>query len=171
MGRWPREYKVRAQLPWRRRIILSLSPRRQHDLAAMADPLARLRSFPKAGPPNDDAAAVRGTATDEQKQLNMNALAHFVAAGTSVFGSEQAKDLRLVEANIRSRKVGSGNPDAIEAEAILEIEVQEGEFPRATDTRGLVLKSGPGMLNVDARTMAGPFIAHLIEMYVLRFTR
>lgn len=94
-----------------------------------ADPLARLRSLPKAGPPNDDVSQVRGNCSDEHKQLNMNAWAFYAPSGTAVFGSEQARQLKLVEANIRKRRVGppnSSDPDGYEAETIYEIEVKEG---------------------------------------------
>lgn len=92
--------------------------------------IARLRSLPKAGPPNDDVSKVRGNCTDEVKQLNMNILAHYAGVGASgVFGSKQAEELRLVEANLRHPRSGgaiSDNPSNQQAEAIYEIEVQEG---------------------------------------------
>lgn len=100
----------------------------------MADPLARLRSLPKAGSPNDDVSKVRGNCTDEVKQLNVNILAHYAGVGASgVFGSEQAKQLKLVEANLRHPRLAaptSNDPNVLQAEAIYEIEVAEGAEDR-----------------------------------------
>ena len=101
-----------------------------------ADPLTRIRSFPKAGPPNDDVSKVRGNFSDAEKQLNMNALAFYAGGGTSVYGSAQAKHLKLVEANLRQRKFGppgSSDPYGYEAETIFEIEVEKGAEDRLAE--------------------------------------
>ena len=96
----------------------------------MAKPASSVSLLPKALPPNDDVSQVRGDCTDEVKQLNMNILAHYAGVGaTGVFGSEQAKQLRLVEANLKHPKMAAPNvndPDSVQAEAIYEIEVKEG---------------------------------------------
>ena len=96
------------------------------------DPLARVRSFPKAPSPNHDASAIRGNLTLEQKQLNANILAYHVQAGTSVFQSEVLKDLKLVEVNLRKKREGLGgdakDTDALEGEMVCEIEVKESEY-------------------------------------------
>ncbi|KIP10372.1 hypothetical protein PHLGIDRAFT_11320 [Phlebiopsis gigantea 11061_1 CR5-6] len=116
----------------------------------MTDSTARLRSLPKAGPPNDDVSKIRGNCTDEVKQLNVNILAYYAGVGaSSVFGSEQAKQLRLVEANLSYPRTGgpiTDNPSSLQAEAIYEIEVQEG------------------MLNRVGGTMAGACMMHLLDV-------
>ena len=99
------------------------------------DSLTRIRSFAKAGPPNEDVSKVRGNCSDEQKQLNMNALAFYAGGGTSVYGSAQAKNLKLVEANLRSRQVGpsdASDPYGYVAETVFEIEVEKGAADRVT---------------------------------------
>ena len=99
------------------------------------DPLARLRTFPKAPSPNDDASAIRGNPALDQKQLNANILAYHVAAGTKVFGNGVLKDLKMVEVNVRpsNKRAGGGESqtragDELEGEMICEIPVSEGQY-------------------------------------------
>lgn len=69
-------------------------------VSLMSDPLFRVRALPRAGPPNADVSKVRGNGSEELKQLLANALEYYAAGGTTVFGSEQAKELVLVEVNL-----------------------------------------------------------------------
>lgn len=115
----------------------------------MMDPLARLRALPKAGPPNEDVSAIRGNCTDESKQLNVNTLAFYAAAGTNVFGSEQAKHIKMLEANVRQRTCGTehwADPQALEAEVIFDVPVHEE------------------MLNRGGRTVSGACVTHFIDI-------
>ena len=101
------------------------------------DPLARLRALPKAGPPNADVSAILGNCTDDVNQLNVNALAFYAGAGTSVFGSESARHIALVEANVRRRRGGPAgaweDPHTLEAETIYDVPVHEGEIDSASE--------------------------------------
>ena len=135
----------------------------------MADPLARLRAIPKAGPPNDDLSAVRGNCTDEVKQISLNALSYYSGGGTNVFAADQAKHMKLTDVNVRRRQSSPENtslPQALEAEMIVELEVHEGEgdivpnllFPRPT------LQFGLDMLNREGRTLSGAAVVHFFDM-------
>lgn len=98
----------------------------------MPDPLSHIRALPTAGPPNADVSKVRGNGSEELKQLLANALEYYAAGGTTVFGSEQAKELVLVEVNLSKQRAGlrtsslDGTQGVDEAEMIFEIEVNEG---------------------------------------------
>ncbi|KAJ8469520.1 hypothetical protein ONZ51_g8933 [Trametes cubensis] len=69
------------------------------------DKLRHLRSFPRAPAPNDNIAAVKSNLPDDLVELQQNILAYHVAhhPGSSVFGHDQAKGLKLVELYVRSR--------------------------------------------------------------------
>ena len=105
-----------------------------------SDALARLRTFPKAPSPNDDASAIRGNLNLDQKQLGANILAYHVAAQTKVFASDALKDLKLVEINVRPKSASGdssrteGSED-LEGEAICEIKVSEGEISETSGDR------------------------------------
>ena len=95
------------------------------------DPLARLRSFPKAPSPNDDPSAIRGNLSLEQKQLNVNILAQHVGEEKNVFEAEAIQGLKTVELNVRRRREGLGGKspsvDGYEGEIICEINVTKGK--------------------------------------------
>lgn len=95
------------------------------------DSLARIRSFPKAPSPNDNASAIRGNITLEQKQLNANILAYHVGADKNVFAGDLLKGMKLVEANVKRRREDLGGRatgvDGLEGEAIIELDVSEGK--------------------------------------------
>ncbi|GJE87509.1 HotDog domain-containing protein [Phanerochaete sordida] len=114
------------------------------------DPLARLRTLPKAGHPNEDVSTVRGNCTDDVNQLNVNALAYYAGAGTNVFGNEQARHIQLVEANVRRRRGGPpgawAEAHALEAETIYDVPVHDE------------------MLNRGGHTVSGACVAHFIDI-------
>ncbi|KAI0350333.1 hypothetical protein OH77DRAFT_1499068 [Trametes cingulata] len=110
------------------------------------DPLERLRSFPRAPPPNDDSALVKSNLTDEAVRMLQNILAFHVAhsAHSKVFGNTHAKSLTLVEAFVIPRgevsqpsqaekprqslsgtKALNGKPDDLEALTVCEVTVEE----------------------------------------------
>ena len=135
------------------------------------DPLARLRTFPKAPSPNDDASAIRGNPTLDQKQLNANILAYHVAAGTKVFGNSVLNDLKMVEVNVKpvDKRAGGGvsqaqAEDELEGEMICEIHVSEGEHTYDNgSTRPTNRVPRVGMLNVYG-TVAGPCFAAICDL-------
>lgn len=92
-------------------------------------PLDRLRKFPKAPPPNDDPARVRGNLTPDQKQLALNILAYHVAhyPGSKVFAHDTAGKLKLVEAYIRNSEDTTDGANTVTAETVHEVTVDEGE--------------------------------------------
>ncbi|PSR78326.1 hypothetical protein PHLCEN_2v7448 [Hermanssonia centrifuga] len=95
------------------------------------DPLARIRTFPKAPAPNDDISAIRGNVPSEHKQLNANCLAyHIGGAGSKVFANGLLNDMKLVEVNVRQKRPGVGGEaqgtERWECETVCEIEVKEG---------------------------------------------
>lgn len=75
---------------------------------------------------------VRANGNEEPKQLMANALAHHIAGGTTMLGSQQAKELALVEVNLWKQRVGlrpsslDGTECVDEAEIMSEIDVNEG---------------------------------------------
>lgn len=97
----------------------------------MDDPLAIIRSMPRAPPPNDDASAIQGNVTLEQKELSARILYYHVSnyPGSKVFANTLMGGLRIVEVNMRRRKVGEDDKSEgiLEGETIFEIEVIEGE--------------------------------------------
>ena len=111
------------------------------------DPLARIRSFPKAPSPNHDVNAIRGNLTLEQKQLNANALAYHVAAGTKVFASDSLRGLKLLEVNVRPRAQGCNGgsriEDTLEGEMICEIAITEGAYRNPHDRSAFKLLELP----------------------------
>lgn len=100
---------------------------------APGNPFDRNRLYPKAPPPND-VSAVRGNCSDEQKQRNLDTFAYFVGhGGTSVFGYDVVKSLRLVEMNIKRKNMlglsagaNEEKVEAVEGHTICEIEIREG---------------------------------------------
>ncbi|KAJ3532371.1 hypothetical protein NM688_g7433 [Phlebia brevispora] len=94
------------------------------------DPLARLRSFPKAPSPNDDPASIRGNLNLELKQLNANILAYHVGAGGRAFAGDVINGLKIVEINVRKKRYApqedSQGPDDMEAEIIYMLNVHGG---------------------------------------------
>ncbi|KAI0323661.1 hypothetical protein GY45DRAFT_1219824, partial [Cubamyces sp. BRFM 1775] len=76
------------------------------------DRLRRFRSFPKAPAPNDDIAAVKSNLPSDAVELQQNILAYHVAhhPGSSVFGHDQAKGLKLVELYVRPRSSEDDDP-------------------------------------------------------------
>ena len=82
--------------------------------------LARLRAFPRAPAPNNDAAAVRTNLPPADVVLCQNILAYHIGhhPGSAIFGHEQAKGFRLVELLVRDRAAPPGAPadaDALRA--------------------------------------------------------
>lgn len=67
---------------------------------SLVSDLSRACSLPRASAPDADVSKVRGNVSEELKQLMSNALEHYAAGGTIVFGSEQAKKLVFVEVNL-----------------------------------------------------------------------
>ncbi|KAH9942590.1 hypothetical protein B0H21DRAFT_779999 [Amylocystis lapponica] len=87
--------------------------------------------FPTASPPNEDASGIIGNVSLDDKQLCANIMAYHVAnyPGSTVFGHNEAKGLKLVELWVK--KVGMGaesgsNPARIGAQTVIEISVEEG---------------------------------------------
>ncbi|KAI0071830.1 hypothetical protein K474DRAFT_1701368 [Panus rudis PR-1116 ss-1] len=91
------------------------------------DPLAKIRSFPPAPPPNDDATAIRGNMSTEDKQLVANILAYHVRhyPGSTAFAHDVMKDMKVVEVNVRDVSRGDAAPHK-EAECVFEITVADG---------------------------------------------
>lgn len=67
----------------------------------MSELLAHLQSLSKAGPPTANITNVLRNCNTELKQLMANVPAYYSAEGFAAFGSEQAKELVLVEINLR----------------------------------------------------------------------
>ncbi|KAI0768965.1 hypothetical protein BD413DRAFT_478496 [Trametes elegans] len=131
------------------------------------DNLQRLRSFPRAPPPNQDSSTVISNLPDHLVQLQQNILAYHIAhhpdpPARSAYGSEHAKSLKLVEAYVRPREEGGGatsgenacqspgtapniSPDDLLATTVCETQVEEG------------------MLNVHG-TLAGACATLLIDL-------
>ncbi|KAI0819179.1 hypothetical protein BC628DRAFT_1404185 [Trametes gibbosa] len=84
----------------------------------LAGRLDRLRSFPRAPPPNHDSAAVKSNLPDEDVQLQQNILAYHVAhrPDSTVFGHAQARNLKLTELFVRTRGEGVSRP-SLQAQA------------------------------------------------------
>ncbi|KAI0655498.1 hypothetical protein C8Q70DRAFT_923490 [Cubamyces menziesii] len=145
------------------------------------DKLRHLRSFPRAPAPNDNIAAVKSNLPDDLVELQQNILAYHVAhhPGSSVFGHDQAKGLKLVELYVRSRSSeedsvqksrqslppGTENAkpstmkvkprtDDLEALTVCEVDVQDGKCPSSTGRR---------MLNVHG-TLAGPCLTLFLDV-------
>ncbi|KAI0671046.1 hypothetical protein C8Q78DRAFT_1130958 [Trametes maxima] len=119
----------------------------------LEDRLQRLRSFPRAPAPNNDASAVQSNLDTDVVELLQNILAFHVAhrPGSTTFGNDQAKGLRLVEAYIRQSPGASAkraNPDDFEALTVCEV---------VSDM------FCPGMLNVHG-TLAGPCATLLVDL-------
>ncbi|KAI0687233.1 hypothetical protein C8Q76DRAFT_299151 [Earliella scabrosa] len=72
----------------------------------VAGGLERLRSFPRAPAPNDNAKAVKSDLPEEHVVHCQNILAYHIAhhPGSKVFGNGQAMGLKLVEMAIRDRR-------------------------------------------------------------------
>ncbi|KAI0788223.1 hypothetical protein C8Q74DRAFT_1366981 [Fomes fomentarius] len=83
---------------------------------AGSDAIARLRAFPRAPAPNDDAAAVESNLSEADVVLCQNVLAYHVAhrLGSKVFGNGQAKGLKMVAVHVKRR--GSEDDGASEFE-------------------------------------------------------
>ncbi|KAI0643063.1 hypothetical protein C8Q79DRAFT_981388 [Trametes meyenii] len=142
----------------------------------LEDRLQRLRSFPRAPAPNNDASAVQTNLGTDVVELLQNILAFHVAhrPGSTTFGNDQAKGLRLVQVHVRPRERGRTrasplalpagpepsdakirqspgasakrtNPDDFEALTVCEVVVEQG------------------MLNVHG-TLAGPCATLLIDL-------
>jgi len=107
------------------------------------DPLVRLRSFPKAPPPNHDASAIQGSITLEEKQLNANIFAYHIAhsSGSNVFANKELSGLKLVEVNV----IKSDDGKTLQGRTVSELVISES------------------MLNVHG-TMAGGFAATLLDI-------
>ncbi|TBU39119.1 hypothetical protein BD309DRAFT_970375 [Dichomitus squalens] len=115
-----------------------------------AEGLRRLQSFSRAPPPNDDISIVKTNLTQDSVRLLQNILAYHVAShpGSRVFGNEQGKGLKLVEASIRNRNgvlSGDESLDDLEATTVCELVVDQS------------------MLNVHG-TFAGACAAHIIDI-------
>lgn len=69
----------------------------------MSELLAHLQSLSKAGPLTANTTNVLSlrNRNTELKQLMANVPAYYGAGGSTAFGSEQAKELVLVEINLR----------------------------------------------------------------------
>lgn len=89
-------------------------------LASPNDPLAFFRTLPPSR--THLASDIAGNVPLADKQLNANILAHFVGSGND-FGNGIGKRLRLVQFDV-VQKEESG----MEAQAICEIEVEEGDY-------------------------------------------
>lgn len=94
--------------------------------------LKRLQSFPRAPAPNDDPMVVKTNLTEDAVCLLQNILAYHAAdhPGSKVFGHEQAKGLKLVEAFVRSRgrdQDGHKPQDCLEAVTVCELLVQDSK--------------------------------------------
>ncbi|KAI0784895.1 hypothetical protein C8Q75DRAFT_723594 [Abortiporus biennis] len=109
----------------------------------MSDPLARLRAFPKAPPPNDNPSAIRGNVSLESKQLCANILAYHVAhyPGSTVFANEALRELKAVEVNVMKTAEGESKKETLKCEAIFETP----------------------SLNVHG-TLSGGFAAHMLDV-------
>ncbi|KAI0754956.1 hypothetical protein C8Q80DRAFT_1266487 [Daedaleopsis nitida] len=73
----------------------------------------RLRAFPRAPAPNDDATAVKSNLSEDDVKLSQNILAYHVAhsPGSKVFGSGPASGLKLDEVWVHRRNHSqSGGP-------------------------------------------------------------
>ncbi|PIL35242.1 hypothetical protein GSI_03032 [Ganoderma sinense ZZ0214-1] len=110
--------------------------------------LERLRSFPRAPAPNDDATAVKTNLPEDAVRLLQNILAYHVAdySGSNVFGHEQGKGLELVEAFVRTRHRDQDKAqDRLEAVTVCELLVEHN------------------MLNVHG-TFAGACAVHMVDI-------
>lgn len=128
------------------------------------DPLARIRGFPAAQPPNDDASSIRGNVTLEQKELSARIFSYHIAnhPGSKVFSNQILNGLKLVEVNVRRKKLGGDDKSqgVLEGETICEVEVVEGEsLPKSLPYR---TSPGAGMLNVYG-TLAGGCAFHILD--------
>lgn len=116
---------------------------------AGSDAIARLRAFPRAPAPNDDATAVESDLSEADVVLCQNILAYHVAhrLGSKVFGNGQAKGLKMVAVHVKGRGSDAiegspaspqspnlgparkgGVPDDLEAVTVCELTVEEGQY-------------------------------------------
>ncbi|KAL7279704.1 hypothetical protein ACG7TL_006111 [Trametes sanguinea] len=70
------------------------------------DNLQRLRAFPRAPAPNNDASVVKSNLSKEEIELQQNILAYHVAhhPDSAIFGNSQAKGLKVLEIYVRPRR-------------------------------------------------------------------
>ena len=145
----------------------------------VAGGLERLRSFPRAPAPNDNAKAVKSDLPEEHVVLCQNILAYHIAhhPGSKVFGNGQAMGLKLVEMAIRDRRQepapGENRPQKapkadLEGMTVCELAVEEGECSRThvvwrTEAEYCVLLCTPDMLNVHG-TLAGACAVLIIDL-------
>ncbi len=92
--------------------------------------LRRLQSFPRAPAPNDDPKTVETNLSEDAVRLLQNILAYHVAdyPDSKVFGHEQGRGLKLVEAFVRTRgkdRVGDKAQDHLEAVTVCELLVED----------------------------------------------